>query len=143
MRSAFLFILFSLVIFSGTSCKEVQKTSTPAGINVMVHDIPCEEVIGRVIEECKSQHLPFEWADKERGILSVGPVTTAPLLADFFIKMEEKIRLEIKCVDPLSTRIALQIQLRGLTSDNQWQDIKDFDKLNAYGKRFLDRLIVK
>jgi len=143
MRPTFLFILFSLVIFSGTACKEVQKTSTPAGINVMVHDIPCEEVIGRVIKECKSQRHPFEWADKEQGILLVGPVTTTPLPDDFFIKMEENIRLEIKCLDPLSTRISLQIQIRGLNSDNQWKDIKDFDKLNAYGKRFLDKLVVK
>jgi len=143
MRPAFLFILFSLVIFSGTACKEVQKTSTPAGINVMVHDIPCEYVIAQFIKECKSQRHPFEWVDKGQGILSVWPQNTTPLPADPFIKMEEKFRLEIKCIDPISTRISVQIQLKGLASDHQWLEVNDPDKLNIYGKRFLDRLSVK
>ena len=143
MKLAFLFILVSLVIFSGMACKEVQKTSTSAGINMMVHDIPCEEVISRIVALCNQQRLHFEWADKDQSLLFIGPVTTSPLPSDPFLKMEEKIRLEIKCVDPLSTRISLRMQLSGWTSDNQWQDIKDLDKLNAYGKRFLDRLVEK
>jgi hypothetical protein len=107
----------------------------------MIHDIPCEEVKDKLIQECKNQRFPFEWTDKNRGTLLIGPLTTSPLSEDSFVKTEEKFKLEIKCIDPISTRISVQIQLRGLTVDNQWLEIKDPDKVNAYGNRFLDRLI--
>ena len=142
MRPLFLFFLFFFLFVFGTACTEIPKRSNPSGINVMVHDVPCEKVKDRLIEECKNQHLPFYWTDKDQGLLSIGPLNTAPLPADSFIKMEEKSQLEIKCFDPLTTRISLQIQLRGLVSENQWVEVKDSDTLNAYGKRFLDRLII-
>jgi len=107
----------------------------------MVHDIACEEVNDRLVKELKNQSLPFYWIEKDRGRLSVGPVITSPLLTDSFVKMEEIYRLEIKCIDPISTRISVQLKLKGLTLENRWAEIKDSDKLNAYGKRFLDRLI--
>jgi hypothetical protein len=140
MKALYLLVLFSFFIFSTPGCKEVKKPATPSGVNVMIHDISCEEVIDRIQKELKRQNLPFEWADKDRGLLSIGPVTTPPMSADLFVKMEEKIHLEIKCIAPLSTRIALQLQLKGFESDTRWMEIKEPDKLNAYGKRFLDRL---
>lgn len=142
MKALFLLVLFSVLIFSAPACKEVKKASPPAGINVMIQDISCQDVIERVLKECQRQGLPFEWTDKDRGLLSIGPVTTAPLPADPFSKMEENVRLEIKCLTPLSTRVALQMHLKGLASDNQWTEVADPEKLNAYGKRFLDRLVV-
>ncbi|OGP49644.1 MAG: hypothetical protein A2Y79_04940 [Deltaproteobacteria bacterium RBG_13_43_22] len=142
MRSLFLFFLFFFLIAFGTASKEIPKRSNPSGVNVMVHDVPCEEVKDRLLRECKNQQLPFVWADKDRGLLSIGPLNTTPLPLDPFIKMEEKSQLEIRCLDPLTTRISLQIQLRGLMSDNQWLEVKDPETLNAYGKRFLDRLII-
>ncbi|MBA4395087.1 MAG: hypothetical protein C0407_16170 [Desulfobacca sp.] len=142
MKVLFLFLLFSLLVFSAGGCKEVKKASTPAGVNVMIHDISCQEVLVRIQKELKRQDLPFEWADKDQSLLLVGPVTTTPLPADPFIKMEENSRLEIKCLAPLSTRLALQLHLKGLGPDNRWTEITDPDKLNAYGKRFLDRLII-
>lgn len=142
MKPAILFILSSFFIVSATACKEVHIKAVPAGVNVMIHDIPCEEVKDRLIKECKKQHLPFEWADQQQGLLSIGPVLTTPLPEDSFLKTEEKVRLEIKCSDPLSTRLSLRNQLKCLTADNQWLEIKEADKLNAYGKRFLDRLLI-
>jgi hypothetical protein len=142
MKALFLLGLFFFLLFGEPGCKEIKKTDIPAGVNVMIHDISWEEVIERIQKELKRQNLPFEWADKDRGLLSIGPATTSPMSPDLFVKMEEKIHLEIKCPTPLSTRIALQLQLKGLESDNRWTEIKDSDKLNAYGKRFLDRLIV-
>ncbi len=142
MKALFLLVLFSFLVFSAPACKEVKKVSPPAGVNVMIQDIPCQEVIERVLKECQRQGLPFEWADKDRGLLLVGPVTTAPLPADPFGKMEENVRLEIKCLAPLSTRVALQMHLKGLASDNQWTEVVESERLNAYGKRFLERLVV-
>jgi hypothetical protein len=141
MKASLLIIFVSALFFSTPSCKEVKKTPDPAGVNVMIHDISCEAVIEQVLKECQRQRLPYEWADKNQGLLSIGPVTTTPLTTDPFIKMEEKILLEIKCPAPLSTRLALRIQLKGLTSDNRWSEIKDADTLTAYGKRFLDKLV--
>ena len=141
MKWLLVFFLFFLVM--GTACKEVKKTPTPSGVNLLVHDISCPEVKNRLVKELRKQGLPFDWADKDQGFLSVGPINTTPFQADPFIKTEEIIRLEIKCSDPQTTRISLQIQVRGLTSDHQWLEVNDPDKLNVYGKRFLDRLIVK
>jgi hypothetical protein len=143
MRPALLFILFSLFIFSTSACKEVHQTASPAGINVMIHDVPCAEVKERFIKELNNQGLSFEWLDQEQGRLSIGPLTTSPIPPDSFLKMEEKVRLEIKCIDPISTRISAQMQLRGSIAEKQWLEITNSDKLNAYGKRFLDRLVTK
>lgn len=143
MRSIFCALLFFPLVVGLMACKEVPKGLTPAGLNVVVHDIPCEEVVDRILKECRRQDLPFEWADKDQRILLVGPLTSAPLSGDPFKKMEEKIRLETKCIDPLSTRLSLQLQLRGLTADLQWTEITDSEKLNGYGKRFFDRFLLK
>ncbi len=112
-------------------------------VNVMIHDMTCNDVNDRLIKEFKNQHLPFEWIDKERGLLSVGPAITPPLSSDSFVKMEETYQLEIKCIDPISTRISVQIKLKGFSSDNRWVEIKEAEKLTAYGKRFLDSFINK
>ena len=141
MRLLFIPLLPLFLFFYLTSCKEVQKRETPSGVNIMIHDIACQEVKDQLIRECKNQGFPFDWQEKDQGILLVGPLSTRPLSDDAFVKMEEKFKLEIKCLDPLSTRISVQIQLRGLTSDNQWKEIKDPDHLNAYGNLFIDRLI--
>jgi len=142
MKTIYLFVLFISLIFGLTGCKEVKKTSSPPGINVMIQDLSCEEVLERIHKELRRQNLSFEWVEKDRGILKVGPTVTNPLPADLFIRMEEKIHLEIKCLAPFSTRIALQVEIKGLAADNRWTEIKEADKLNAYGKRFLDRLLV-
>jgi hypothetical protein len=134
-------VLFLFLLFNGTSCKELQKKITPSGINVMIHDMACSEVKGQLIKNCKLQHCPFEWGDNNQDNLWIGPLITYPLLGDSFAKMEEKYKMEIKCIDPISTRISVQIQLKGLTADNQWLEIKDPGKLNAYGQRLLDQLI--
>ena len=141
MRLVFLLLLPFFLLFNGTSCKEVQKRVTPSGINIMIHDIACQEVKDRLIKECKNQGFPYDWSEKEQEILLIGPLTTHPLSGDSFAKMEEKYKLEIKCFDPISTRIAVQIQLKGMTADNQWLVIKEPDRLNAYGQRFLERLV--
>lgn len=141
MRPTFLCLLFSLFIFGLSACKEVHQTAASAGINVMIHDVPCAEVKDRVIKELNHQALSFEWLDQEQGHLSIGPLMTSPIPPDSFLKMEEKIRLEIKCLDRISTRISLQIQLKALSADNRWMEIKDSEKLAVYGKRFLDGLI--
>jgi hypothetical protein len=132
-------VLLPFLLISATYCKEVQKKMTPSGINVMIQDRACDEVKDRLIKECKTHHFSLEWLDK--GIFIIGPLTGSPLSGDSFIKIEEQYQMEIKCIDPLSTRISVQIQVKGLTADNQWVEIKNPDKLNAYGNRFLDQLI--
>lgn len=143
MRPILLPVLFLFLVVGLTACKEVHRGLTPGDLNVMVHDIPCKEVVDRILKECQRQDLPFEWADKDHRILLVGPLTSAPLSGDPFKKMEEKIRLETKCIDPLSTRLSLQLQLRGLTADHQWTEVADPEKLTVYGKRFFDRFLLK
>lgn len=141
IKPTFLLFLALFLASNGLACRETPKRSIPSLVNVMIHDRTCKDVNDRLIKELKNQNLSFDWTDKERGFLSVGPAITSPLSSDSFVKMEETYRLEIKCIDPISTRISVRIQLKGLTSENRWVEIKDTDKLTAYGKRFLDSLI--
>jgi hypothetical protein len=141
MRLMALFLLGFFLIFSLLACKEVYRTSSDPGVNVMVQDLPCEEAIQGILKVCQTRNFTFEWIDQGGERLSIGPVISAPLASDPFTKIEERVQLAMKCTDPLSLRISLTIQLRGLTSNNLWQDIKDTEKLNTYGKRFLGQLL--
>jgi hypothetical protein len=133
-------ILFSLLLSGSPACKEVKKSNEPPGINVMIQDLPCEEVLDRIQKKLKKQSWPFSWTDTDQGLLSIGPLTSPPLPDDPFRQVEEKIHLEIKCRAPLSTRLSLRMEAKGFTLDGRWVEIKEPVKLNAYGKRFLEKL---
>jgi hypothetical protein len=143
MKPLFLGIVIFSMLLIGASCKEVQKRPIPGGANTIIHDIPCAEVKNKILQNIGRNQIPFVREDPDQQIFLLGPVQTAPMSNDAFLKMEETGRLEIKCVDPISTRISVQLQLKGLASDNRWLEIKDPDKLYAYGTRFLDRIIPK
>ena len=133
--------LVCLLCMHLSGCKEEYKASAPPGINVAVQDVPCEEVLEKIIKACQIQNLPWAWEDRARGRLAIGPVQATALPPDMNLKTEEQVRLDVKCLESLSTRISLTIEVRVLTPDQKWQTVTDPDKLNDYGKRFLDRLM--
>jgi hypothetical protein len=141
MRAHALLLLGSFLLLNLSGCKEDYKAKASPGINVMVQDLPCAEVIKGIIEACQAQHLPWEWINQGAGRLSIGPVPSVSLSSEPDGKIEERVRLQVKCLDSLSTRVSLEIQVRTSTSDRTWQEITEPEMLNAYGKRFLDRLL--
>jgi hypothetical protein len=136
-------ILGGLLLMNLSACKEEYKMSSPPGMNVVVQDIPCEEVIQEILKACQSQNLPWRWVDQTQGILTVGPIQGVDLSSDAGRKMEQQIRLAIKCLEPKTTRIALEIQVRKLTPEQKWQEVTDPETLNTYGKRFLEKILTR
>jgi hypothetical protein len=141
MRILFLLLTGLFLCMPLSGCKEEYKTSPSPGVNVVVQDVPCEEVIRGVISACQDQNLPWAWQDQAQGRLTIGPVQAASLPPERNLKTEEQVRLEIRCLESLSTRISLEIEVKVFTPEQKWQAVTDFDQLNTYGKRFLDRLL--
>jgi hypothetical protein len=141
MKSIFPLLLTVMVTLMGISCKEVQRRPSTGGAHLVVQDLPCVEVKKKMVDHLEKNKIPLVREGQDPEIYTIGPVETSPLPEDAFHKVEEKGRLEFKCRDPLTTRLSVQMQVRGLTPDGRWVDIKDPDKLSAYGIRFLDRII--
>jgi hypothetical protein len=133
-------LLFSFLLSGSPACKEVKKTGDPAGINILIQDLPCAAVLERIQKALTKHTLPFVWLNKDQGLLSVGPIITSPFPEEPYKMMEEKFQMEIKCRDPLRTRITLGMELKGSTPTGRWEEIKDPATLNAYSKRFWDGL---
>jgi hypothetical protein len=143
MRGPLVFILLlgGLLLLTSPGCKEEYKKGLPSGVNVVVQDVPCKEVIQGILGACRQQNLSWSWADQNQGRLHIGPVSDTALPPDQDMKTEERIRLEITCLDSLSTRISLVPEVRLLTPDQKWKTVTEPEALQAYGKRFLDRLL--
>jgi hypothetical protein len=143
MRSYGHLLLF-LVFLLGTqlsACKEEYQNSQSPGINVVIQDVPCDEVIQGILRACRKQNLSWNWVDQSKGRLNIGPFPDTSLPPDRDMKTEERARLDIKCLDNLSTRVSLELEVRLLTPDQKWKTVTEPEALQVYGKRFLDRLL--
>ena len=143
MRGQLILILLlgGLLLLTPLACKAEYKKGPSSGVNVVVQDVPCKEVIQGILEACRQQNLAWNWADQAQGRLHIGPVSDTALPTDRERKTEERVQLEIKCLDNLSTRISLLPEVRLLTPDQKWKTVTEPEELQAYGKRFLDRLL--
>jgi hypothetical protein len=143
MRGPQIFIILfgGLLLMIPLACKEEYKKGPSSGVNVVVQDVPCREVIQGILEACRQQNLSCNWADQAQGRLQIGPVSDTALPPDQDMKTEERVQLEIKCLDNLSTRISLVSEVRLLTPDQKWKIVTEPEVLQAYGKRFLERLM--
>jgi hypothetical protein len=143
MRSPALFILLPgfFLLMTLFACKEEYKNTQSPGINVVVQDVPCEAVLQGIIKACQKHNLPWNWLDQPQGRLNIGPVSDNALPPDLDKQTEERARLDIKCLDSLSTRISLDLEVRLVTPDQKWKTVTKPEVLQAYGKRFLDRLL--
>jgi len=141
MRAAVLFTLLILLSGMGFSCKEIPKSSP--GMVRMVHDMPCQELVPKLLQVLKKENIPWETVDQKAGLMRAGPFLSDPLAGDPYLKMEERYQVEVKCLDALSARISIHLQLRGLTKSNQWVEINDLSKIEAYQQRFLNALTVR
>ena len=140
MKAALLLPLFLFLSGMGFSCKEIPKNSP--GMVRMVHDRPCQELVPELLQTLKKKNIPWETVDQKAGRIQAGPFLSDPLAGDHYLKMEERVRIEVKCLDALSAQISIHLRLRGLSRSNQWEEITDLSKIEAYQQRFLDSLTV-
>jgi len=141
MKPVICALTFLPILILALSCKEVQKKPMAGGVNLIIHDIPCSEVKKKVIQQLESGKIPFTLLEGDTSTLAIGPFRASPLSPDLYGKIEEEGRLEIKCIDPLSTKISIVLRVKGLTSENRWVEIKEPDRLQIYGERFLQRFM--
>jgi hypothetical protein len=137
MRFILLLVVFASLLALGPTC---QHTPRDTGLALIISDIPCDTVWEKVLQELKRLNLTVKRADPEKGRIEIGPVQNEPLAGDAFKKVEEEYQLELKCRDPLTTRITCQTRVKGLTADNAWVPLKEVDR---YQGRFLDNLKVR
>ena len=119
----------------GTSCRAVVKP--PFNFVLEIDDLKCEDVWERVLMSLKENKIPILVLDKEKEYIKTGPIVTAPLQGEPYQKMEEKYLINVKCIEPLVTQITCQVQLRGMTKDNKWIEVKETEK---YERRFTNSL---
>ena len=116
-----------------SDCKRIVKPDSEIVLGVA--DLKCEEAWEKVLKNLSLNKIPLLKIDSEGRNIETGPVITDPLPGEPYQKMEEKYRIEVKCLKPLFTEIRCYIKVRGFTPDNKWIEIKDTVK---YEKRFTD-----
>ena len=132
-----LLVILGSFLALGPTC---QHTPKETGLALIVSDIPCDTVWEKILQELKRLNLPVQKLDREKGMIETGPVQNEPLPGDPYKKVEEQYQLELKCRDPLTTRITCQTRVKGLTADNAWMPLKEVDR---YQRRFLENLTIR
>lgn len=138
MRGILLLVVLASFLALGPTCQHTPKET--GLVALIISDIPCDTVWEKVIQELKRLNFPVQKVDREKGRIEIGPVQNEPLAGDAFKKVEEQYQLEVKCRDPLTTRVTCQTRVKGLTADNSWVPLKEVDR---YQGRFLDGLKVR
>mgnify|MGYP001213992747 CR=1 FL=1 len=119
--------------------KETSLIRVPMGIGYGISDVVCEEVKNTSIpKKLKDLEIPFEWTDKNDGLLSVGPLTEESEGVHSTIR--QTYFLNITCSDELTTSITGEAILEGLNASGQWVGITDSTTIEHYGMQFLQRL---
>jgi hypothetical protein len=140
MKTLYILISLGLITGLGFSCREIPKA---AGLQRLVHDIPCQDLKTQIIDQLRAQKIPAEFRDEKKGLIEAGPFFDQPFSPDTYSKVEEKYQMEVTCLDELSSRITLKSRIRVQGEGHQWIEMTDPNKKDAYEKRFLDRLMIK
>ena len=119
--------------------KESSLIRVPMGIGYGISDVLCEDVKNTSIQKrLEELEIPFEWTDKNDGLLSVGPITDES--RDGYSTIRQTYFLKIQCDDELTTSISGEAILEGLNASSQWVGINDTATIEHYSMQFLQRL---
>jgi hypothetical protein len=138
MRLILLFIVLASFFALGPTCQQVREESS--GLNLIVSDIPCDSVGEKIQQELKRLQIPIRKIDPTQGLIETGPIQNDPLPGEGYKKVEEQYRLEMKCREPLTTKITCQGVVKGLNPDNTWIQLPE---TGLYEKRFLEQLRIR
>jgi hypothetical protein len=137
MRLILLLVILASFAAMAPTCQQVREES---GLNLIVSDIPCDSVGDKIQQELKRLQIPIRKVDPAQGFIETGPVQNEPLPGDGYKKVEEQYRLEMKCREPLTTKITCQAVVKGLNPDNTWTPLPE---TGPYEKRFLEQLKIR
>ena len=119
--------------------KESSLIRVPMGIGYGISDVLCEDVKNTSIQKkLEELEIPFEWTDKNDGLLSVGSITDES--RDGYSKIRQTYFLKIKCYDELTTGISGEAIFEGLNASGQWVGINDTTTIEHYSMQFLQKL---
>ncbi len=110
--------LISALVVAGVAslaaCTLAATDEQPALVYMVVADVPCKEAIQSMAQKLEEDGLPFNWTDRGKGLLNVGPITEDLRSHDRFTKMKQSYRLSFSCHEEVFTNVANQAELEGL-----------------------------
>ena len=105
-----------------------------------VHDVSCTRIRESIPQQLSKLDIPYEWRDKNEGMLSVGPFVEDMDSANTYSRIRQSYYLEITCSDELTTSITGDAILEGLDKTGQWVWINEPVDIEKYSMRFMQNL---
>ena len=138
-------IWLAVMTISLTACTAVfsdkgsQQLRLPMGVGSGISDVLCRDIKDVSIpKRLQELDIPFEWTDKNEGLLSVGPITEES--EDVYSTIRQTYFLKFQCNDELSTSVSGEAILEGLNASGQWVGINDTPTIEHYSMQFLQKL---
>ena len=110
------------------------------GASMGVHDVSCKRIRESIPQQLSKLDIPYEWRDKNEGMLSVGPFVENIGSANAYSRIRQSYYLEITCSDELTTSISGDAILEGLDKTGQWVWINDPVTIENQSMRFMQKL---
>ena len=121
------------------SDKGSQQLRLPMGVGSGISDVLCRDIKDVSIpKRLQELGIPFEWTDKNNGLISVGPITEES--EDLYSRIRQTYFLKIQCNDELTTSISGEAILEGFDASGQWVGITDTATIEHYSMQFLQKL---
>jgi hypothetical protein len=121
------------------SDKGSQPLRLPMGVGFGIADVLCRDIKDVSIpQRLQELGIPFEWTDKNEGLLSIGPITEES--EDVYSTIRQTYFLKLQCNDELSTSVSGEAILEGLNTSGQWVGINDTPTIEHYSMQFLQKL---
>jgi hypothetical protein len=138
MRGPILAILLASLLAMAPTCQ--QSSRDEGGSQLMISDLPCGQVWDKLLQELKRMEVPVAASNPEEGWIETAPVLREALPGDPYGRVEEQYRLELKCRDPLTTRVTGRPRITGIQADQSRLALADGW---PYWERFLKNLKIK
>jgi hypothetical protein len=138
MRGLILPILLAALLAMAPTCQ--QSPREEGEMQLMVSDMPCRQVWGRVLQELERLEIPVAASNPEEGWVETAPVLREALPGAPYARVEEQYRLELICRDALTTRITGRPKVTGIHRDQSRVVLADGW---PYWERFLKNLKIK
>jgi hypothetical protein len=123
-----------------TSLQTESLERVSMGASMGVHDVSCTRIRESIAQQLSKLDIPYEWRDKNEGMLSVGPFEEDIGFANTYSRIRQSYYLEITCSDELTTSISGDAILEGLGKTGQWVWINDPVTIEKHSMWFLQRL---
>jgi hypothetical protein len=138
MRGLILAIMLVSLPAMAPTCQQSSREEGES--RMIVSDIPCRQVWDKMQQELKRLEIPVAGANPDEGWIDTAPFQRDPLPGDPYVRVEEQYHIEMRCRDPLTTRISGRPQVLGIKADRSRAVVND---VWPYWERFLGSLKIK